>query len=201
MFLESSYPKNDLLKMSEELADFKINFWYDEEDEEKFNELSYELEKKCFVWFYFIRKLLESDCKITDNIKNIEINIVTYSFIWKKRLMQPFWDWDEYNYKKPNKEKIKILSLSHLFIHSQIFFWNNFNRYESTKIINEDEEYIFEEEGLKFIYVTSDYFIWKKIFEIWIDNIIKIFNTFWNNYVSNMSRRRNNDGSITTICK
>lgn len=161
MFYESFYPKNELKNLSKQLIEYKKRFLL-------YDNWQYNLEKNCFIWFYFIRKLLESKYKITDNIRKISIEVETCKFIWKKRLYQPIWDYDEYDFENPQKISINIIELTHQFIHSQLFFWEKIKK------------------GLSYVYVSSDFQLYKKLYKIDIDSIIEIFNTVSNDFVTSV---------------
>lgn len=177
MFYESRYPKNELKNISKELWEFSKRFLLHE------NRL-YKLEKSCFIWFYFIRKLIESKYKITDRSKKLEINVKSYKFIWKKRLRQPIWGYDEYDYEKPTKEKMNIKNLTNQFVHSQLFFG------------------VKEWKWLKYIYISSDYTLYNKIYEIDIKDIIIVFNTISKDFVTSITNtyKKNKDKVFTTCC-
>lgn len=177
MFYESHYPKEDLAKIANELESFSNRFLL-------YDSWCYELEKKCFIWFYFIRKLLESQYKITDSIKEQKIQVISYRFIWKMKLYQPSWGSDEYDYEHPTIEILSIRDMSHQFIHSQLFFWAK------------------EWKWLGSVYVTSDYSLYKKIFEVNIKDIITIFRLVSVDYITSTQATRDPDtGKVVIINK
>lgn len=159
MFYESRYPKKELKEIANQIYGFSKRFLLHES-------WLYELEKSCFIGFYFVRKLLESKYKVTDKIKKASIEIVSYNFIGKKGLYLPMWASDEYDYNNPNKENMRIMDLAHQFVHSQLFFWKK------------------EWSGLRYVYVSSDQNIYHKIYEIDVSKIIEIFKSFSEDSVS-----------------
>ncbi len=162
MFYESYYPKKELKSLSNELKEFSERFllhW----------NWQYKLEKNCFLWFFIIRKLIESQTKVSTNLKTIEINIKSYKFIGKKKLFRPYGYPDEYDYESPKEEKISLYDLTHQFIHSQVFFWNK------------------EKKWLKSIFVCSDFQMYKSIYEINIVDVIDIFIKFSDDFPTKLS--------------
>ncbi|MDD3144755.1 MAG: hypothetical protein PHV23_01445 [Candidatus Gracilibacteria bacterium] len=174
MFYESYYPKKELEVISRELKKFSLRFLL-------YNNWIYKLEKNCFIGFYFVRKLLESKNKITDNIRHYKISVKSYKFIGKKTRWQPFGD--EYDYDNPIEELLSIRDLTHQFVHSQLFFgWK-------------------EGSGLKYILVASDKKIYEKIYQIDIDDVIKIFKIFSENNVVKITTTYNEkSGNFDVQC-
>lgn len=166
MFYESHYPKKELKDISKELKWFSVRFLLH-------NNWIYKLEKGCFIWFYFVRKLLESKNKVTDRVRHYKVDVKSYKFIWKKTWAQPFWFDNEYDYKNPLKETLTIKDLTHQFIHSQLFFWSK------------------EWKWLRYILLTSDKYIYDRIYEVDIEDIIKIFIVFSEDYVTKISSTYN----------
>lgn len=162
MFYESGYPKNELKSISIELEKYSRRFLL-------YNNWIYNLEKNCFIWFYFVRKLLESKFKVTDRIRHLKVNVKTYKFIWRRRHFPPFWDIDEYDYENPEDEILTIRDLTHQFVHSQLFFWWK------------------EWKWLKHIFVASDRMLYEKIYKIDINDIIEVFKVFSEDYVTKIS--------------
>lgn len=177
MFYESGYPKKELKEISQQLSKYKTRFLL-------YNIWQYNLEKSCFIWFYFIRKLIESQFKVTDKIRKMLIEVETCKFIWKKRLSHPFWSYDEYDFENPTKEIINLKELTHQFIHSQLFFG------------------IKKHKWLTHIYVTSDFKIYDKLYKVNLDDIIKIFNIVSEDFVTSTTCQFDDKtGKVIIECK
>lgn len=176
MFYESRYPKKELKDIAKQLMSFSNRFLLHES-------WGYKLEKICFIWFYFVRKLIESKHKVTDDIRLLKIKVCSYKFIWQKRLYLPVGAPDEYDYESPVNEILTIRELSNQIVHSQLFF--------SSK----------EWKGLKYIYVSSDKKIYDRIYAIDIKDVIDLFMLIGFNDVKCISMTRTEEGGVITKCK
>jgi hypothetical protein len=177
MFLESRYPKSDLLKYSKKLESFKDNFQRQNEDQ------IYIIEKSLFIWFYLIRKLLESNYKISDEVRNLKMKWKKYKFTWDKKIFIPSWFNDEYNFDKFDSFNLNLIKCCHKFIHSQVLQIGS----------NESWNWIW------WIFVASDYDMYKYLYQFNIDDIIKTFKYISCDYVIMSSTSRNEDWTITII--
>ncbi|WP_275544560.1 MULTISPECIES: hypothetical protein [unclassified Pseudomonas] len=113
MIHESSYWKDDLLKLASRLERRLIQTRWDEKN-------FYTVEKEIFIGFYSIRKLIESK-KVSDHISKKKYNIQEIPYRGNPesiitRIKEP-----EYEFRNLKYTEISIYDLCNQFIHSHHF--------------------------------------------------------------------------------
>jgi hypothetical protein len=152
MLYESQFWKEDLTKIAKRL---KKRSRTPSSDEMAF----VKTEKDIFIGFYMVRKLAESQ-KITDASANLEIDAISYPRLDERvdRINRSNWE-ELYDLENGQNIKVKIDFLYNQIIHSFIF------------------SQIFEDENdtLVSIFVTSDRKRNTCIYEIKIQELIRLF--------------------------
>ena len=162
MILESSNWKEPLLDTAKRFREYAFS---------KIDEEVYvKIEKDIFIGFYSIRKLIDTDTKVTDNLK-----IIMHDLYWYKHMG------DEVNWRNNHKlNKLYDLDVLHKdsrdlwFISSRIVHSFIFNL-----CINEKGNF----DGILF---TSDNDKNKKLYQMNINQIIEIFELVGNNNVTEL---------------
>jgi hypothetical protein len=151
MIWESAYWKEDLFRQA---ADLKRS-----RHQKRWLERSLaRLEKTVMIGFYAVRKLIEAK-RLSDAIRGSSIHVVQYRPTGKR---VNFMNWHRadklYFLDKPVKSQLTLERLSNIFIHSYTFL----------PVHNEDD-------GLEAILVNSDRTRSDGLFQVAIDDVIKIF--------------------------
>jgi len=157
---ESYYWKQPLLESAIKFKEYQALEGIDEERYVK-------IKQGVFIGFYSIRKLLESDNKITDSLKNQKYDLGFFPHIGNNVAWLNNHKIDEiYNFDKPQSEKRHLWFIASRVIHSFIF----------NLCINQDG-------GFDGILFTSDIDKNKKLYMLSLDQLIKIFEVVGNDYV------------------
>lgn len=132
------------------------------------------IEQDIMIGFYIVRKLIEAK-KITNELAGRSIDIVGHPCIRPPVTLMNWHKIDElYNLKTSQRERIKLLQLANMIIHSYVFITDTDDR-----------------GGLSGIYVNSDYSRNRKIYYLPIKDTIHILKEFGSNY-PHMTRRIRN---------
>jgi hypothetical protein len=134
------------------------------------------LEKRIFLSFYSVRKLIEANRLST---KNINSNWPLLSYPNKSKVDLLNWHRidEKYNLEKVNKEKRNLLWLCNQVIHSFVFILN------------------FDDYGkLSGFYVSSDRLRNKKLYQIERKQYLDILKLIGNDYPANSKGYRNKSG-------
>jgi hypothetical protein len=158
MIWESSYWKDDLLKSAELFSKKeKQKVWPD-------RSLA-NIEKDLFLGFYAIRKLIESK-KLSTSIETMEVKAVSYPLLGKNvNLLNRHRAYEFYDFSKKRRENISIRFMCNQVIHSYVFllcFTRN--------------------SRLRSILICSDKEKKKRVFEINLKSIIRIFKIVGSDY-------------------
>lgn len=167
MIYESYYWKQPLLEMALNFKEYQYLTNIDEETYIK-------IEKNIFIGFYSIRKLLETETKITDNLKNGKHKISCFKHVGDNVTWRNNHKLEElYCMKKSNSEERDLWFISSRIVHSFIFNLR----------INENG-------GFKSILFTSDTDKNKKLYELSVSQIIALFELVGNDNVSELRWKR-----------
>ena len=157
---ESYYWKQPLLESV-------IKFKECEALEEINEEVYVKIEQAVFIGFYSIRKLLETETKITSSLKNQKYDLDWFSHVGDNVTLRNNYKIDElYNLSKPQLEKRDLWFIASRVIHSFIF-----------------NPYINQSGGFDGIIFTSDIDKNKKLYMLSLDQLIKIFEAVGNDCV------------------
>jgi len=157
---ESYYWKQPLLESAMKFKEYQA---LEEIDEERYVKIEHDV----FIGFYSIRKLLESDTKITDSLKNQKYDLGFFPHIANNVTWLNNHKIDEiYDFNKPQLENRYLWFIASRIIHSFIF----------NLCINEGG-------GFDGILFTSDIDKNKKLYMLSLDELIKIFEAVGNDYV------------------
>ncbi len=173
MILDSSYWKDDLLKLADKLERRLI--------QKRWSEKSfYTLEKEIFIGFFSIRKLIESN-KISESIATKTYQI--YEFPKNKNIesiisINPK---NDFEFGKKTQVDITIAALCNQFIHSYHFV-----------------PFIPEGKALIGFIFCSDYKRKTGIYMMTIFDVVDIYRQTGNNYPSTYSAKRINDQKVVT---
>lgn len=173
MILDSSYWKDDLLKLADKLERRLI--------QKRWSEKSfYTLEKEIFLGFFSIRKLIESN-KISESIATKTYRI--YEFPKNKNIesivsINPK---NDFEFGKTTQVDITIAALCNQFIHSYHFV-----------------PFIPEGKALIGFIFCSDYKRKTGIYMMTIFDVVDIYRQAGNNYPSTYSAKRINDQKVVT---
>lgn len=113
MIHESSYWKNDLLKLASRLERRLIQTRWAANN-------IYTLEKEIFIGFYSIRKLIESK-KVSDNLSSKKYSIHEFPYRGNPTSFMTHFEDSEYDLSKAKTTEISISTLCNQFIHSHHF--------------------------------------------------------------------------------
>lgn len=171
MILESSYWKNDLLKLADKLQHRIIQKRWGGKN-------IFALEKDLFIGFYAIRKLIESQ-KISDSVRLKTYVISEFDYRGPKDSVLTYFSNEKYNFGKPKQKQLTIVQICNQFIHSFYFLP------------------CFSEEGyLIGFYICSDHQRIKSIYLITIFDVVDIYKTVGNNYPLMIKRFKTDAGQI-----
>jgi hypothetical protein len=163
MIHESYYWKKPLLESALRFKDYRS---YKEINEETY----VKIEKDIFMGFYSIRKLIETETKVTDSLKVGKHDIQWYKHIGADVTWRNNHKLDQlYDLDKTHSEKRDLWFISSRIIHSFIF----------NLCVNENG-------GFDGILLTSDTDKNKKLYTLNIDQIIELFELVGNNNVTNV---------------
>lgn len=171
MILESSFWKDDLLKLADKLQLRIIQKRWGGKN-------IFALEKDLFIGFYAIRKLIESE-KISDSVKLKQYRVSEFEYRGSRNLVFNTFSFDKYKFDQPKKRALTISQICNQFIHS-FYFLPSFS----------------EEGNLIGFYICSDHQRIKSIFLITIFDIIDIYNVIGNNYPSKITKFKSDNGNI-----
>ena len=167
MIYESYYWKQPLLEKAIKFKEYQNLTDIDEETYVK-------IEKDIFIGFYSIRKLLDTETKVTDNLKNEKHKISWFKHVgdnvtWRNnhKLEQL------YCMKESHSEERDLWFIASRIIHSFIF----------NLLINENG-------GFNGILFTSDTDKNKKLYELSVSQIITLFELVGNNNVTEFRWQR-----------
>lgn len=163
MIHESSYWKEPLLESAKKFKEFELL--------SEIDDATYvEIEKAIFIGFYSIRKLLESETKVTDSLKLEKRSITWFGHIGDEVTWRNSHKLDQlYDFDRSNSEDRILWFIASRIIHSFIF----------DLCINENG-------GLSGIPFTSDSDKNEKLYELSINGVIDIFELVGNNYVETL---------------
>ncbi len=113
MIYESSYWKDDLLKLADKLERRIAQRRWGEKN-------FYSLEKDIFLGFYSVRKLIES-YKISDSLKNKSYKIREFPYSGQPESISTNVEAGSYDLSKGREVSITIAQLCNQFIHSHHF--------------------------------------------------------------------------------
>jgi hypothetical protein len=163
MIHESYYWKKPLLESSLRFKDYRS---YEEINEETY----VRIEKDIFMGFYSIRKLIETETKVTDSLKVGKHDVQWYKHIGADVTWRNNHKLDQlYDLDKTHSEKRDLWFISSRIVHSFIF----------NLCVNENG-------GFDGILFTSDTDKNKKLYTLNIDQIIELFELVGNNNVTNV---------------
>jgi len=161
MINESHYWKQPLLDSALKFAEYQELSVIDDETYVK-------IEKDMFVGFYSIRKLLDTETKVTNDLKSKKHKITWFPHIGGNVTWRNNHKLDElYNLNKSHSEERDLWFISSRIIHSFIF----------NLCVN-------EEGGFDGILFTSDTDKNKKLYTLTVEQIIKLFELVGNNHVN-----------------
>lgn len=163
MIHESYYWKQPLLDSAEEFRKFKDLSDIDEE-------IYIQIEKAIFIGFYSIRKLLETEVKVTDDLKAGFHNVSWFQHVGPNVTWRNNHKLDKlYKLDKSHSESRDLWFIASRIVHSFIF----------NLCVNENG-------GFDGILFTSDSDKNKKLYTLTTDEIIKIFELVGNNDVTKL---------------
>ena len=151
MIWESSFWKDDLLKIAENLRKRKTQRRWSEVSRAR-------VEQSVMTGFYSVRKLIEAK-KVSDDTASRKTSITTYQAIGKPVTLTNWHRLEElYDFDRHSTEVIKLNDLANQFIHSYVF------------------TLAFEENaGLDSIFFCSDWRRNRKLQRVAVDSLIEIF--------------------------
>lgn len=170
MIWESSYWKESLLKTATWLEKVKISG-----DDDVAEKVLVKVEKKIFIEFYAIRKLLDT-FKVSDTTKNMLFLFEWYPCIKLVDYMNSHRINELYNIEQDAKQEEyrDITYLCNQFIHSYVFV-----------VVENDDG------GIAGFYVSSDKMRNKKLYFVSIKNIVLALRTVGKDYPSRAELHRN----------
>lgn len=175
MIHESSYWKDDLLKLASKLERRVIQTRWGDKN-------FYTLEKEIFIGFYSIRKLIESK-KISDSIAVQEYEVKKIPYSGNQESLFTHFNEDDYDLSKATSSKITLAQLCNQFIHSHHFL-----------------PFLPNGKNLIGFFFCSDYKRTSCMYLITLFDIVSIYRTIGNNYPSKILLTRLPNGkSITKI--
>ena len=167
MIHESYYWKQPLLESSEKFKAFKDLSDIDEETYVK-------IEKDIFIGFHAIRKLIETETKVTDDLKSEKHNISWFEHVGDEVTWRNNHKIDQlYNLEKSHSEKRDLWFIASRITHSFIF-----NLCDN------------ETGGFDGILFTSDSDKNKKLYTLSLNEIIILFELVGNNDVTEIKWHR-----------
>lgn len=171
MILESSFWKDDLLKLADKLQSRIIQKRWGSKN-------IFSLEKDLFIGFYVIRKLIESQ-KISDLVRLKEYKVLEFEYKNSKKSIINNFSAEKYNFDQPKQSTLTIVQLCNQFIHS-FYFLPSFS----------------EEGNLIGFYICSDHQHIKSIYLITIFDVVDIYELVGNNYPSKITKFKSGNGKV-----
>jgi len=167
MIWESSYWKDDLLKSADFLAEKeKQKDWPDRS--------LVAVEKRVFLGFYSIRKLMDSN-KVSSKFNSLKVNAKTYPSRGKKIHLLNWHRTDElYDFSKGQPKELSVRFLCNQIIHSYVFLLAFSTR-----------------ERLRSFYFCSERERKEHLFEVSVKNVIRLFRTVGDDYPSSANYKFN----------
>lgn len=174
MIHESSYWKNDLLKLASRLERRLIQKRWGEKN-------LYTLEKEIFLGFYSIRKLIESK-KVSDNLSRKKYSIREYSYCGNPTSLATHFKDSEYDLGKSKTTEMSVSNLCNQFIHSHHFlpFFPN-------------------SKNLVGLFFCSDHKRTTGLYLITLFDVVDIYRSVGNNYPHTINIKQSPNGNFTTI--
>jgi hypothetical protein len=176
MIHESSYWKNDLLKLADRLELRVVQTRWGEKN-------FYTLEKEIFIGFYSIRKLIEAK-KISDSLKIKEYEVREFNYKGQPETIFTKSYENDYEFTKAKTTKVTLLELCNQFIHSHHFL-------------------PFSPNGKNVIgfFFCSDHKRTSGLYLITIFDIVDIYRSIGKNYPKSMIVNRLQNGKLHTSVK
>ncbi|GAA0539206.1 hypothetical protein GCM10009098_03440 [Rheinheimera aquimaris] len=174
MIHESSYWKNDLIKLANKLELRLVQVRWGEKS-------LYTLEKEIFIGFYSIRKLIESK-KISDSLKEKVFEVKQFSYKGSPNSIFMHFEESDYDLSKANSAKFTIAQLCNQFIHSHHFL-----------------PFFVNGKNLIGFFFCSDYKRTSGIYLITLFDIVEIYRNIGSNYPATMNIQRLPNGKSVTI--
>ncbi|MBN4073553.1 hypothetical protein JYT23_01810 [Mariprofundus ferrooxydans] len=173
MIYESSYWKDDLLKLAKKLELRLI--------QKRWSERSfYAVEKELFLGFYVIRKLIESN-KVSESIKNKTYQLHEFPTKGRPESLFDRDAYDEFDFDNAKKTNVSIATLCNQFIHSFHFV-----------------PFIPDGKALIGFYICSDYKRKTGIYLITIFDVLDVYRQVGKNYPSSYTKKREQNGKVLT---
>lgn len=169
MIHESSYWKNDLIKLANRLQLRLIQTRWGEKN-------LYTIEKEIFIGFYSIRKLIESR-KISNSIKHKKYEIKSFAYNGKPESIVSYLHDLNYDLKETQSTQVTIIELCNQFIHSYHFI-----------------PFLPNGKNLVGFFFCSDHKRTSCIYLITLFDIIDIYRIVGNNYPNTLSIKRSMNG-------
>lgn len=173
MIFESSYWKDDLLKLAKKLELRLI--------QKRWTEKSFfAVEKELFLGFYSIRKLIES-LKVSESVAGKLYRIYEYPKINNSIKILSDDPTKEFDLTKGRKVDVSVATLCNQFIHSYHF-----------------APFAPEGKSLVGFFVCSDYKRKTGIYLVTIFDVVDMYRQVGNNYPASFSANKTEDGRIHT---
>lgn len=174
MIYNSSYWKNDLLKLADKLTLRMVQKRWGEKN-------FFTLEKEIFLGLYSVRKLIESN-KVSDSLKNKRFTVFRSNFIGDPETIIPkMADQDYELIESTEQTTLSTVQICNQFIHSYHFV-----------------PYFPDGEHLVGFYFCSDYERKKCIYLITVFEIVDIYRSVGQNYPNRMEIEKNENGKVKT---
>ncbi len=158
MIFESSYWKDDLLKIAERMKRRQV--------QKRWTERSLaNLEKDVFIAFYSIRKLFEAR-KLSINVTDSPVNLTSYKAISEVTRLNKHKIDEKFDLSNGSDEKQKLIFLCNQLIHSYIF-----------EIGVEEET-----NGLSSIFFCSDRERNRKLYQLELSELLRILESVGTDY-------------------
>lgn len=168
MSFESVYWKSNLKKDVSFIVN-KMDINFDEIDDNKFEQLFSKVEIKIFIIAYSLRKLMDTN-KVSDNLSNAAIKVNKFPKNSKKlTAMNNHRLEEQYDFKKRIENKLYIRDVCNQIIHSYTFQLTGFRK----KIF--------------YIFFNSDHQKNKYLYQVKINDFLKVVLKFSNNYPKKIS--------------
>jgi hypothetical protein len=173
MIYESSYWKDDLLKLAAKLERRLVQTRWGEKN-------YYTIEREIFLGFYSIRKLIESN-KVSKSIAVKTYKVHEFPSQGKPESIFNDFKPDQYDFSKSKPIEITIISLCNQFIHSHYFL-----------------PFFPIGKNLIGFFICSDYKKKSGIYLVTLFDIVSIYRLVGENYPSTLEATRTSNGIITT---
>lgn len=142
------------------------------------------IEQDIFIGFYSIRKLIETVTKVSDILKNMQVNIKWHPNIEYVNLLNNHKVDELYDLTKVNSDTKNITFVCGRIIHSFIFLPE------------------FDENGLSNILFTSDNDAQNMLYSMDIDEVVRIFECFGNDYPHSIHYEQDTEtGKVKMVVK